>query len=161
MDFTLSTGDHTSVNMYSSLTGDKPRSGDFWSEVGKPTTLDGRPRFPFYMQVQLIVDLSTMPVSNADSERGFLVLRKIHTDHHATPKQSTIISLMAKNSTVKSLALNQSLVVNSLLQCTWKKTTTASLNHHTESQSFFNVPLSLRKLRVIKMYDQGHGKVWF
>jgi len=38
---------------------------------------------------------STIPVSNTDCERGFSVLRKIHTDQRPTLKQSTIISLMA------------------------------------------------------------------
>ena len=47
MDFTLLTGDHPSVKMYNSLTGDKPRSGVFWNEVGQLTTLDGQPQCPF------------------------------------------------------------------------------------------------------------------
>ena len=87
MDFTLSTGDLPSVEMYKSATGDKPRSGVFWHEVGKLTTLDGQSRFPSL--VKLMSGLSTIPVSNADSERGFSVLRKIHTDQCPTLKPLT------------------------------------------------------------------------
>ncbi len=36
----------------------------------------------------------SIPASNADSERGFSMLRKVHTDQRPSLKQSTIISLM-------------------------------------------------------------------
>ena len=57
------------------------------------TTLDGQPRFNLLHQ--LMADLS-IPVSNADSESegGFSMLRKIHTDHRVSLDQSTIIALM-------------------------------------------------------------------
>jgi len=38
--------------------------------------------------------LLTIPTSNADSEWGFSILRKIHTDQRSQLSQSTIISLM-------------------------------------------------------------------
>ena len=92
MDLTLSSGDHPSVETYKSATGHKPWSGVFWREVGKLTRSDRQPRFPSLVKV--IIGLSAIPVSNANSERGFSVLRKIHADQHPTLKQSTIISLM-------------------------------------------------------------------
>ena len=36
----------------------------------------------------------SIPVSNADSEQGFSMLRKIYTDQRANLNQSTIIVLM-------------------------------------------------------------------
>ena len=39
--------------------------------------------------------LLSIPVSNADSERGFSMLRKIHTDQRSNLDQSTIVALMA------------------------------------------------------------------
>ena len=43
MDFTLSPEDHPSVFTNKTRTGDKPRAGVFWCEVGKLRTLDGEP----------------------------------------------------------------------------------------------------------------------
>ena len=37
----------------------------------------------------------SIPCSNADSERAFSMLRKIHTDHRSNLEQSTIVSLMS------------------------------------------------------------------
>lgn len=39
--------------------------------------------------------LLTIPCSNADAERGFSILRKVHTDARSTLQQSTIVSLMS------------------------------------------------------------------
>ena len=39
--------------------------------------------------------LLTIPCSNADSERGFSILRKIHTEQCSNLDQSTIIALIA------------------------------------------------------------------
>ena len=44
---------------------------------------------------QLMAGLLTIPCSNADAERGFSVLRKVHTDQRASLSQSTIITLMS------------------------------------------------------------------
>ena len=38
--------------------------------------------------------LLSIPCSNADAERGFSVLRKVHTDQRASLSQSTIINLL-------------------------------------------------------------------
>ena len=38
--------------------------------------------------------LLSIPVSNADSERGFSILRKIHTDQRPSLKQDTLVTLM-------------------------------------------------------------------
>ena len=71
----------------------RSRPGQFWNEVGRMKTFDGELRFPSL--VKLMVGLLLIPSSNADSERGFSMLRKIHTDQRPTLKQSTIISLMS------------------------------------------------------------------
>lgn len=93
MDFKLSPTEHPTVKMYKSATGDdKPRPGRFWYEVGQMKLFDGEPRFP--LLVRLMSGLMSIPASNADSERGFSMLRKVHTDQRPTLKQSTIISLM-------------------------------------------------------------------
>ena len=51
---------------------------------------DGELRFPTL--VRLMVGPLLIPSSNADSERGFSMLRKIQTDQRPTLKQATIIS---------------------------------------------------------------------
>ncbi len=70
----------------------RAKAGLFWSEVKKMTTLDGQLRFNLLHQ--LMAGLLCIPISNADSERGFSMLRKIHTDQRANLDQSTIVSLM-------------------------------------------------------------------
>ena len=90
LDFTISL---PSVVKYKSASGDAPRSGLFWSEVGKMTTLDGQPRFKHVHK--LMAGILSIPVSNADSERGFSMLRKICTDQLSNLQQLTIVALMA------------------------------------------------------------------
>ena len=93
-DFKLSRGDLPSVVKYKAADGTmRAKTGMFWSEIGKMTTLDGQPRFRLLHQ--LMAGLLSIPVSNTDSERGFSMLRKIHTDQRANLDQSTIIALMA------------------------------------------------------------------
>ena len=108
--------------------GHKPGCGVFWHEAEKLTTLDGQPRFPCL--VKLMIGLSMIPVSNADCERGFLVLRKIHTDQHPTLKQSTIISLMAIEFNSEECCFDSEFSSELLSKC---KATTASLNRSTDS----------------------------
>ena len=64
-----------------------------WSKISKMLTLDGSQRFPFLSK--LIIGLLTIPASNADSERGFSILQKIHTDQRANLDQPTINALMS------------------------------------------------------------------
>ena len=71
----------------------KQRAGTYWWEVGQMVTAEGKPRFPCLYK--LMVGLLTIPASNADSERGFSILRKIHTDQRSNLNQSTIIALMS------------------------------------------------------------------
>ena len=59
----------------------KPRVGLFWSKVGKIRTLDGQERLG--LLCKLMYGLLSIPSSNADSERGFSILRKIHTDQRS------------------------------------------------------------------------------
>ena len=93
-DFQLSQSDLPSVSMYKAADGsDKPCSDLFWSKVGEMTTFDGQPRFGLLFK--LMTGLLCIPCSNADSERGFSMLRKIHTDQQASLDQSTIVALMS------------------------------------------------------------------
>ena len=79
LDFCLSPTDLPTPGQYLAADGTtKPRSGSFWWGVGKLKNLDGKPRFPKLFH--LMANLLSIPVSNADSERGFFILRKIHTN---------------------------------------------------------------------------------
>ena len=71
----------------------KPRAGSFWWGVGKIKSFSGEPRFPNLSK--LMAGLLSIPCSNADSERGFSILRKIHTDQRSNLDQTTIVSLMS------------------------------------------------------------------
>ena len=91
MDFKLSPGELPSVVKYKAADGiTRSKASLFWVEVGKMVTLDGQPIFDLLHQ--LMAGLLSIPVSN---ERGFSMLRKIHTDQRANLDQSTIIALMA------------------------------------------------------------------
>ena len=93
-DFTLSPSDFPTPGEYHAADDEmKPKTGFYWSEVGKIKTLDGKPRF--LKLFHIMAGLLTIPVSNADSEMGFSILRKIHTDQRSNLSQSTIISLMS------------------------------------------------------------------
>ncbi len=93
-DFVLSPSDLPPLMYYKDCDGtDKPRPGPFWCEVGKMKTLLGESRFP--KLAKLMAGLLSIPCSNADSERGFSILRKIHTDQRSNLDQSTLISLMS------------------------------------------------------------------
>ena len=94
LDFTLSPTDLPTPQEYKAADGSiKQRAGSFWWEVGKLKTLDGHMRFPRLFK--LMAGLLAIPVSNADSERGFSILRKIHTDQRSNLSQATIIALMS------------------------------------------------------------------
>ena len=73
-DFTLSPSDLPTPGEYHAA--DEPKTGFYWSEVGKIKTLDGKSRFLKLFHV--MAGLLTIPVSNADSERGFSILRNTH-----------------------------------------------------------------------------------
>ena len=79
----------------------------------------------------MVIGLSMIPVLNADCERGFSVLRKIHTDQRPTLKQSTIISLMAIKFNSEECCFDSEFSSELLSKC--KKATTASLNRSTDS----------------------------
>ena len=89
MDFKLSPTELPTPDTYKSATGDdKPRPGRYWKEVSRMRSFYGEMRFP--LLVKLITGLMSIPSSNADSEREFSILRKIHTDQRPTLKQSTL-----------------------------------------------------------------------
>ncbi len=61
--------------------------------------------------------LLSIPVSNADSERGFSMLRKIHTDQRPSLKQDTIIALMTMKCNCSSNCYNSIFTEKLLAQC--------------------------------------------
>ena len=65
----------------------------YWQEVGRMMTVDGRPRFPHLTCLAKCV--LSLPVSNADTERVFSVVRKIVTDYRTEMDQSTLCALLA------------------------------------------------------------------
>ena len=71
----------------------KTQVGRYWWEVGEMVQLNGQPRFPTLYK--LMMGLLTIPASNADSERGFSMLRKVQTDQRSSLSQSTIVALMS------------------------------------------------------------------
>ena len=93
-DYQLNPNDLPTVHTYKAADGtEKSRVGLYWSEVGRMTIFDGKERFG--QLFKLMSGLLSIPCSNADSERGFSVLRKIHTDQRACLEQTTIVSLMS------------------------------------------------------------------
>ena len=92
-DFTLSPMDLPTPQQYNAVGHIKRVSaGPFWWKVGKIKTLSGELRFSKLFM--LMSGLLSIPCSNADAERGFSVLRKVHTDQRASLSQSTIINLL-------------------------------------------------------------------
>ena len=82
LDFTLSPEDVPQAQNYSSVENlQRPKVGKFWKDVSSMMTFDRSPRFPTLYK--LIFALMTIPCSNADSERSFSILRKIHIDHRS------------------------------------------------------------------------------
>ncbi len=71
---------------------EKAYAGSFRWKVGQMKTLDDKEHFPLLFK--LMAGLLSIPSSNADSERGFSVLRKIHTDQRSNLDHTTIVSLM-------------------------------------------------------------------
>ena len=91
--------------------------------VGKIKTLSGEPRSSKLHQ--LMADLLTVPCSNADAERGFSVLRKVHTDQRASFSQSTIVTLMSIKMNNSDCCIDTELSDDLLTKC--KNATTITL----------------------------------
>lgn len=90
-DFLLSPGDLPTPQLYKDC--DQIQKPPFWWDVGKLKTLSGEQRFPNL--TKLMAGLLSIPSSNADAERGFSVLRKLHADQRSNLDQSTLVSLMS------------------------------------------------------------------
>lgn len=76
---------------------DKPTKSEelckYWQEVGNMKTLQGDDRFPSLFL--LAKCLLSLPVSNADTERVFSIVRKIITDYRTEMEQSTLCALLS------------------------------------------------------------------
>ena len=81
-------------------------------------TMLGEPRFPTL--TKLMFGLLCI-----DAERGFSMLRKIHTDNRSSLAQSTIISLMAVKMNTEDCCLDVELSSELLKRC--KQATKSSL----------------------------------
>ena len=105
------------------------KAGLFWLEVGKMTTFEGQPRFNLLHK--LMSGMMSIPVSNADSERGFSILRKIHTDQRSNLDQSTIVALMTIKFNIDNCCLDIELPPELLREC--KKATKSYIASHSDS----------------------------
>ena len=132
LDFTLSPGDLPAQTEYMAADKTKkPCIGKYWWEAGKMVTIYGQPRFPSLYK--LMIGLLTIPASNADSERGFSVLRKIRTDQRSNLNQSTIIALMTIKLNSDDCCYNCELSDDLLKQC--KKATVNYLSSTSSCSS--------------------------
>ena len=75
--------------------------------------------------------LMSIPVSNADSERGFSILRKIHTDQRSNLDQSTIVALMTIKFNIDNCCLDIELPPELLREC--KKATKSYVAPRSDS----------------------------
>ena len=107
----------------------RPKAGLFWLEVGKMTTFEVHPRFNLLHK--LMSGLMSIPVSNADSERGFSILRKIHTDQRSNLDQSTIVALITIKFNIDNCCLDIELPPELLREC--KKATKSYVAPHSDS----------------------------
>ena len=124
-DFCLSPNDHPEIEMYDHEGIQLPRSGSFWFSVSKIKTAFGEARFPTL--TKLMLGLLCIPASNADAERGFSMLRKIHTDSQPRLAQSTIVSLMAVKMNIDKCCLDVELSSELLKSC--KQATRRTMNN--------------------------------
>ena len=131
-DFKLSPNDLPVLVKYKAADGVmRPKAGLFWLEVGKMTTLEGQPRFNLLHK--LISGLMTIPVSNADSERGFSMLRKIHTDQRSNLEHSSIVALMAMKFNLDDCCWDIKLSPELLREC--KKATKSYVAPHSDTHT--------------------------
>ena len=129
MDFTLSSSEHPSIKSADKTW--KPRAGTFWWEVSKMKTLDGEERFPFL--TRLMAGLLSIPISNADSERGFSILRKIHTDQRPSLKQDTLVALMTMKFNSDSSCYDSTFTEELLTDC--KKATSIAVKKTMQAEA--------------------------
>ena len=123
-DFCLSPGDHPPVETYSTEGEEQlVRCGTFWAALSKQKTAFGEQRF--HALSRLMLGLLCIPCSNADAERGFSMLRKIHTDSRSRLHQSTIAALMAVKMNLDSCCVDTELSPELLQKC--KKATKKAL----------------------------------
>ncbi len=73
-----------------------------------------------------MVGLLSIPCSNADAERGFSVLRKVHTDQRASLSHETIVHLFSIKLNDTSCCFDTELSEELITRC--KKATRLSLN---------------------------------
>ena len=65
----------------------------YWQQIGKMTTLGGAARFPNLSRLAKCI--LSLPVSNAETERVFSIVRKIITDYRSQMDRNTLCALLA------------------------------------------------------------------
>ncbi|XP_063436782.1 uncharacterized protein LOC134718215 [Mytilus trossulus] len=74
-------------------TPDSTRVDQYWGQVSQMTNrITGTPRFPLLSKI--VSAVCTIPNSNADCERTFSMLKKIHTDTRSSLDNSTLCALL-------------------------------------------------------------------
>ena len=105
----------------------RPKLGDFWLAMEQlKSVITGRLRYP--LLTTLAKALLTIPVSNADPERLFSMVRKIDTDQRADLKPQTVESLLLCKVNTDSMAHEMELP-NKLLKKAKKATKEYNLAH--------------------------------
>ena len=76
---------------------DKPIKNEevcaYWEQIGRMTTPNGSIRFPNLSR--LVKCILALPVSNAETERVFSMVRKIVTDYRSQLEQDTLCALVS------------------------------------------------------------------
>ena len=119
-------------------------------------TGDGQPRFPILSK--LMMGLLSIPASNADSEHGFSMLRKIHTDQRSNLSQSTIIALMLVMFNCENYCVDSELPEALIKDC--KKATTLAVKK-TVMMKMISIKMGvvLLKLGMVRPFFFPVGKV--
>ncbi len=107
---------------------EKPKPGAFWHRIAEMKNWEGELRF--HLHSKLMAGLLSIPSSNADSERGFSMLRKIHSDQRSNLDHSTIVSLMALKLNYDTCCHDTKFTPDLLSTC--KKALFKSLHHTVE-----------------------------
>lgn len=94
LDYKLSpTSDFPHINKEGQERDKEHKLCFYWQSVGEIVTLNGTTRFPYLSKLSKC--LLALPVSNAETERVFSIVRKIVTDYRSQLDQSTLCALIS------------------------------------------------------------------
>ena len=98
-----------------------------WAGVMKVTTVMGEPRFPTLTKVMVAV--LSLPHSNADCERAFSVVRKIHTECYQSMNSDTLTALLQCKMNVDTVC-HQFVVTDDMVTLAKRVTMEYNATHH-------------------------------